>query len=134
MTLYQGVLKKQLDANWNSIATDTQSWNLLRDQGFLLLQSLVNNHLQDIIKMHLRLPGDDFSAVQDSSTVDALNRTLERMKQVEQKMQKSYLNLIGLTKAAKDRMGQDIQRFCYRDCALDDWSKIFKLRISFKSL
>jgi hypothetical protein len=138
MALYSSVLIKHLDSNWNSLLRDTQSWNLLRDQGFLLLQSLVNDHLQETIKFHLRVPGDCTLTAQDTSIskdtaedpslIDgaaALDRTLTRMKQLIQKMQKSFLNLLNLKNDAFQRIGPDLNRFCYRDCALDDWSKMF---------
>jgi hypothetical protein len=128
MALYQSVLQKHLDSNWDSILKDTRSWDLLRDQGFLLLQSLVNNHLQETIKFHCRVPGDDdqndsLDLKDESSTVDALDRIINRMKILIQKMQKSFVQLQDLKNSAIDR-AQDLTRFCYRDCMLDDWSKI----------
>jgi hypothetical protein len=74
------------------------------------------------------VPGDDdpndLSDVKDeSSTVDALDRIINRMKILIQKMQKSFVQLQDLRNGAIDR-AQDLSRFCYRDCELDDWSKI----------
>lgn len=130
MTLYNTLLQKQLEKNWNSIESSSQTWNLLRDQSFLLLQSLVQDHLKTILNTHLRVPGDDpinnsttASVSDDSGTVNALERVLAKMKLLIQRMQKYYLALLELKDGAIERIGQDLDSFYYRDSSLDDWSK-----------
>lgn len=132
MTLYNSLLQKQLDKNWNSIESSTHTWNLLRDQSFLLLQSLVQDHLRYILNTHSQDPSDDqvdntITVSDDSSTVNALERVLARMKQLIFKMQKSFMDLLQLKDGAMNRIEQD--KFYYRDSTLDDWSKMFMLNL-----
>ena len=128
MTIYKSILGKQLENNRISLKSQRQTWNLLRDQGFLLMQSLVQDQLEALVENHLRVPGtllNDRDIGKDSSTIDALNKVVAKMKILIQKMQKNFLNLLDIKQEAIGRLGTDLNSFYYNDSTLDDWSKFY---------
>ena len=104
---FKSVLVRQITKNWESLQTCHASWNILRDQGFILLQSLVNDHLQSIFDHNL----------------NDIEKVLNKLKLLTQRMQTIHLIFLQIKADASDRIRQEITNFICDDLTIDQWSK-----------